>query len=305
MLDRGWPGRVVQALVIVLCGVFAGVGYGLVGRPFDKARTIIWNGLEDWAKERRQEAKEAEEREVQRSAVRDNAAKVGSPAIGSVPKTPFVGSKGEAKSAPLTLSHRNRHQRLAAHETRLPLHPPRMAEPPKHPLRRPSRLRSPSETTTKSVPSALSLLGQAYRREGLLPMLGFSAAASSSLGSLLPSKSVLSRAQLAKSSLGRKKLPSSTHGTLQALAEHPALGGTAVFDNLPPPSDSLLKRVHRRPRTWRPQQAHNSTSTSGSFARRVRNRFKGRLTVTNVFRVIPPYCIGFLVYALMSDDFSR
>jgi len=142
MLDRGWPGRVVQALVIVLCGVFAGVGYGLVGRPFDKARTIIWNGLEDWAKERRQEAKEAEEREVQRSAVRDNAAKVGSPAIGSIPKTPFVGSKGEAKSAPLTLSHRNRHQRLAAHETRLPLHPPRMAEPPKHPLRRPSDRKS-------------------------------------------------------------------------------------------------------------------------------------------------------------------
>lgn len=318
MLDRGWPGRVVQALVIVSCGVFAGLGYGIVGRPFDKARSIIWLGLQDWAWERQREAKATELAQQERQALRDNAARIGSQAIGSIPKTKKLTIP---HAQPLSVAHRSKHHRLTTHELRLPLPPPRPAEAPKHPLRRPSIMRSDNAHPSKAIPSAFSLLSQAYRLQGLTGMLGFSASTTSALASIMPSKSVLSRAQLTKSrvlspnttdnlSAGAGRNGARASGlpeilNLERLAEHPALGGSSVYDNLPPPSENIVKTAHRRARWWQLGRARGYSKDSKIGATRGPARLRSKLTVSGVFRVIPPYAVGFLVYALMSNDFSE
>lgn len=302
MLPRGWSGRVVQAIVIVGCGVFAGIGYGIFSRPFDKARTVVWDGLEVWAKDRKAEQQEAERAQAaqERAGKPKSAVENGSPSIVAVPSK---SSKAAAHAIPSLISHRSRHSRFTAHETRLPLHPPRLAEPPKHPLKKPSTLHA--GRTTPSIPSSLQLLREATKREGVLAMLGFSSAATGALSSIAPSMSVLSRRQLALGK-GRSSLSKNSGKTsgrtlsIESLAEHPALGGASVFDNLPDPADkSLLKTSHRKPRWF-----HRGAPLHPTAKKPFISRLRSNLSISSVFRIIPPYCFGFLAYSIIANDFG-
>lgn len=162
-------------------------------------------------------------------------------------------------------------------------------------------------------PSVLALLRQAYKRDGALSMLGFTTTTPNQ-SSKAAEHSVISRSQLSKSQKERKSLkatPSATNtatSLLEHLAEHPALGGTAVFDNLPKqpkqrgaPESEI--RSHRKARLWmkartRRREMQEATATHA-------RRWAKILTVANVFRVIPPYCFGFLVYSIMAGDLSE
>ena len=303
MLPRGWSGRFVQAFCIVTFGVCAGVGYGIFGRPFDKARTVVWDGLQEWSTQRK--AEEAARAKAQAAKQPKVEPERGSTAIAAVPSR---SSKAAAHAVPSIILHRKRHNRLAVHETRLPLHPPRLAEPSKHPLK-PRTEGSPP--TSAAVPSALSLLRKGVHDEGIPAMLGFSKSTASLISSFAPTTSVFSRRQLAKSSLSQGSSSLRGRGTsktltqsIQTLSEHPALGGASVFDNLPDPEDkSMLKTQHRKARWYH----RTSRRTSGLFAGapRMMRRIRAGFTVTNVFRVIPPYCFGFLAYSFFANDFDK
>lgn len=285
VLQRGWPGRVAQAVIIVSFGVFAGIGYGIVGRPFDSARTVVWNGLEEWAKERRRAAKAETARQKQASI-----------GVDSIQAVASVHSKATQHAVPSSVSHRSRHSRLASHETRLPLHPPRPAEPPKHPLKDPSIMRT-SFADSPSTPSAMAILRQHYRKEGGLAILGFS---KESTALFKRAHAVLSRRQAAVSTEAPRDRPALAQrpATIEALSEHPALGGTSVFDNLPELNAQDERHVgHRKARLWR---RATRQATSPASPRLRANRF----SVANVFRVIPPYAVGFLAYAVIAGDLS-
>jgi hypothetical protein len=277
VLQRGWPGRVAQAFIIVSFGVFAGIGYGFVGRPFDKGRTIVWNGLEEWAKERRRAAKAEDARQQQ--------AGIGIDAIQAIP---MAKSKATQHAIPSSITHRGRHSRMTLHETRLPLHPPRPAEPPKHPLKEPSIMQTSSFASSPSTPSALAILREHYRKQGGL-------FASSTPGQLAKrAHAVLSRKQAQyKAKNAKSQGLSQPPLTLESLSEHPALGGTSVFDNLPEPEESRTLG-HRKRRFWRSRPI-GATPTSAAQLQRA--SWTSKLTVANVFRVVPPYCFGFLAYA--------
>lgn len=305
LAPRGWTGRVVQAFVIVMTGIFAGIGYGIVGRPFDRARTIVWIGLEEWSRRtKRQQADEhtREEREEAASKVKDAV-------------VPAAKSPSDPKKPVKLLSHRSKHSRLATHEHRLPLHPPRPTQPPKHPLKEPSIMYDHDGSGRSKPPSATALLLEAYKREGVLSMLGFTISNPNST----TEHAVTSKSQLIKANAKRKASTSSTSASspaatagalLERLAEHPALGGTSVFDNLPKQPKTLQaesvpaeNKSHRRARLWlkarsRRKQVQEATA---SHAR----RWAKNLTVANVFRIIPPYCFGFLVYSIMAGDLSE
>lgn len=302
LVPRGWTGRVVQALVIVMTGIFAGIGYGIVGRPFDRARTVVWDGLEEWSRRtKRQQAEDHARGE------KVEAASKGKDAVRA-----SESSVSDPKKITKLLSHRNKHSRLAQHEHRLPIHPPRPAQPPKHPLKEPSIMYDNPSSSTSKPPSATHLLREAYRREGVLSMLGFS----TSSGKSKVVHSVTSKSQFSKTSSERKKsaksssAPSSAGALLQHLAEHPALGGTAVFDNLPkqpgehaaPPAEEPPK-THRKPRLWmkaRSRRKEMQAATATHARRWMRN-----MSIAGLFRVIPPYCFGFLVYSIMAGDLSE
>ncbi|KAK9900038.1 hypothetical protein P389DRAFT_165167 [Cystobasidium minutum MCA 4210] len=304
LAPRGWTGRVVQATVIVMTGIFAGVGYGIVGRPFDRARTIVWNGLEEWSRRTKRQAEEHARAEHSESGTNNTKEGV----------APASKSPSDPKKAVKLLSHRSKHSsRLTQHENRLPLHPPRPTQPPKHPLKEPSIMYDHDQSGPSKPPSATALLLEAYKREGVLSMLGFSM----SSGSNTTGHGVMSRSQLDKTKTRGPK-PSNAASTaatsagnlLERLAEHPALGGTSVFDNLPKQPKSVeaeevppQPKSHRKARLWlkarsRRKQVQEATA---SHAR----RWAKSLTVANVFRVIPPYCFGFLVYSIMAGDLSE
>lgn len=288
VLPRGWPGRVAQAFIIVSFGVFAGLGYGLVGRPFDKARTVVWNGLEEWAKERRRAAKA--------EAAQERQAGIGSDSIRAISSE---SSKAAQHAVPSVVTHRSRHSRLTAHETRLPLHPPRPAEAPKHPLKDPSIMYTGSFAASPSTPSAVAILRQHYKREGPLAILGFS---KGQAALLKRAQAVLSRKQAATQSQASKDTPrAEAPVTLQALAEHPALGGTSVFDNLPEPETQDLRTpAHRKARLWRRHKFGGPASGASQHTA----RWSSRLSVSGIFRVVPPYAVAFLVYAVIAGDLS-
>ena len=306
MLGRGWPGRVVQALVIVFCGVLAGVSYGLVGRPFDKARTVIWKGFEEWAQECRRHVRAEKGAQLQRQLNHKNAGRRGSDAIGTVPRT---ADKTAAYAIPRLVTHRWRHTRLIPCETRLPLRPPRSAKPSKHPLKEPSVMHpfSPASPASNAVPSSFRLLREAYEREGRLAMLGFSTVSSSFLGSLMRPKADLSRAQLAKSNRAKVRPAQSAAArrasplTLGSLSEHPSLGGTSVYSDLPIPNESSPKQEHRKMRWWQINRRNQRFNNAAAHV--VEGGWTRKVTFANVFRIVPPYCVGFLVYALLADDF--
>lgn len=162
-------------------------------------------------------------------------------------------------------------------------------------------------------PSVIALLREAYKRDGALSMLGFNTTSSNKSGKATEHP-VTSRSQLSKSLNQKKALkatPSATNtatSLLEHLAEHPALGGTAVFDNLPKQpkqqeSPQPEIRSHRKARLWTKARARQREmqEATASHAR----RWAKSLTVANVFRVIPPYCFGFLVYSIMAGDLSE
>lgn len=314
VLPRGWPGRFVQGIVIVSFGVFAGIGYGIVGRPFDKARSTIWNGLDRWARQKAQ-AQAEQERQAAKAAATTTEKPVSGHSIKAVAS---LHSKAAQHAVPSTTSHRKRHSRLSLHESRVPLHPPRPAEPPKHPLKKPSIMRVDPILSSKKVPSALTLLREAYRKEGLLATLGFSSSSSAFLGRIMPSKSVWSRRELVRSRQSNAKAPHAGAGrtsgplknsamTLESLAEHPALGGTSVFDNI---SDNVEQHGtkqaegHRKARWWhRAQEIRRASATKQALVQAAQ-RTTSRMSIAGLFRVVPPYCFGFLVYAIVSGDLS-
>lgn len=298
LVPRGWTGRVVQAFVIVMTGIFAGVGYGIVGRPFDKARTVVWNGLEEWSRRSKRQSDQSHEVKREKSTDKDS--------IRPAPK-----SASQASKTVTLLSHRSKHSRMTTHEHRLPLPPPRPTQPPKHPLKEPSIMYGHSESGPSKPPSVTALIREAYKREGVLSMLGFSMSSPSTkpLG-----HSVTSRSQFSKTAAERKSskptpsVTSTAASLLEHLAEHPALGGTAVFDNLPKPPKQVEEaqpesKSHRKARLWAKARNHRQQfqTATASHAR----RWAKSLTVANVFRVIPPYCFGFLVYSIMAGDLSE
>lgn len=298
LVPRGWTGRVVQAVVIVMTGIFAGVGYGIVGRPFDRARTVVWNGLEEWSRRtKRQAAERSHKDEHEQDGNKDGV-------------RPAAKSPSQPSKTVTLLSHRSKHSRLTLHEHRLPLPPPRPAQPPKHPLKEPSIMYDYDQSGPSKPPSAITLLREAYRREGAMSMLGFSTSTSTKTPA---EHSVTSRSQFNKTGMKRRDSKSSGSASstaaslLEHLAEHPALGGTAVFDNLPKQPKQVDKQpdlqAHRKARLWlkarsRREQVQEATA---SHAR----RWMKNLTIANVFRVIPPYCFGFLVYSIMAGDLSE
>lgn len=296
MIPRGWTGRVVQAFVIVMTGIFAGIGYGIVSRPFDHARTVVWNGLEEWSRRTRRQAKMKEAAAASLQA--DETIKA---------------SKKTATVKPVsTLSHRDKHARLTYHEHRLPVHPPRPAQPPRHPLKEPSLVYDDYMSDPSRVPPVSLLLREAYRRGGGLAMLGYQRSSKSSEHAVL-SRSQRIKAQetnksSTKSSLSGSKGKSSA---LEMLAEHPALGGTSVFDNLPDPTnDDLLpgkqqagQKSHRKARWWSKARSRRKESVySASIA--TAQRWSARRAAVKIFQIIPPYAFGFLVYATMAGDLS-
>ena len=267
--------------------------YGIVGRPFDRARTIVWEGLEEWAKERRRAAKADQEAEKR-------AIKPGD----SVKAVPRASSKATHHAIPSSITHRGRHSRISMHETRLPLHPPRDAQPPKHPLKEPSIMHPPAYTASRAVPSARAILRERHRKEGTWAMLGFDTSPDSALVNRV--RAVLSRTQAASKSAsqrGKGKQPPVVQSTFESLSEHPALGGTSVFDNLPTAPEPEERRAvlgqHRRTRFWK-RIGRPSLSSSAT----VPLATQSRLTLGKVFRIIPPYCYGFLVYAMVAGDLS-
>ena len=274
-------------MIIVSFGVFAGIGYGLVGRPFDKARTIVWNGLEEWAKERRKAAK-AED-------LKRRQADIG---VDSIQAVSSAKSKATQHAIPSSITHRGRHFRLSTHETRLPLHPPRPAEAPKHPLKDPSIMQTSSFASSPSTPSALAILREHHRRSGTT-LFGLSA---QPISLVRRAQAVFSRKQAAVNAKAAKIRPalSDPPATLESLSEHPALGGASVFDNLPELEQDAKPIGHRKARLWR----HRALAAAGPEIQKQRARWRSRLTVGNIFRVVPPYCWGFLMYAMLAGDLS-
>lgn len=193
---------------------------------------------------------------------------------------------------------------MSMHETRLPLHPPRDAQPPKHPLKQPSIMHPPAYTASRAVPSARAILREKYRKEGTWAMLGFWTSSESALVTRV--RAVLSRTQAASNPASQRakgKKPAVVQSAFESLSEHPALGGTSVFDNLPPAPEPEERRAmpgqHRRTRFWK-RIGRPTLSSSATVPLATRSR----LTLGKIFRIIPPYCYGFLVYAMVAGDLS-
>ncbi|GAA5991241.1 hypothetical protein JCM5350_005954 [Sporobolomyces pararoseus] len=318
---RTFTGIVVQGFGILLSGGLAGYIFAGLGRPFERMRAAVWEGRARWSE---RDAKLALLEEAKRKKVLDaengtnktakekrrgksiggkserrarkllgaKKRKIGMVRIGQIRGVPPNAKNGNLlsarrlsrrktkaaetvsklrRAASSILSNRSRNQSLP--------HPSRT-------MPEPSRLNPGSKLARTPPPSAPSLIFSAFARYGPATFLLAPRSVLQSIDERLP--------QLSSTSAAQNSFPalSSSFRSTLTKTEKPKSVPNFKGRELDGPTRFIAKRRHLQELDKLRQSASGSGSTGG----------RGWSLVSKVFTFVPPYAVGFLVYALVQGD---
>ncbi|GAA5936171.1 uncharacterized protein JCM15063_002731 [Sporobolomyces koalae] len=300
--QRTGIGLIVQSIGILLSGGIAGWVFSLVSRPFERMRNVVWEGKSQWAAQdaKLQAIQERVKLEQDGNVVREqrkgrsiggkserrarkllgtNKRKIGMVRIGQIRTINRPGT-GSLLSRRRVDKHQHAAKRVSSAAKLLRpafVHP---AIHPSKPVR--SIVRTPP-------PSSPSLILAALSRYGPITFLFGSRQQLRLLDTRLPRHQQVS-STLAKqpdSSIDFKPLTATSRTTTSTLTQ------TRKNRELNGPTRFIAKRRFLQ----ETRKLHKSAQQDSTG---LRNR--GLRIVSRVFTFVPPYAVGFLVYALVQGD---
>ncbi|GAA5946348.1 hypothetical protein JCM3765_000208 [Sporobolomyces pararoseus] len=316
---RTFTGIVVQGFGILLSGGLAGYIFAGLGRPFERMRAAVWEGRARWS-ERDAKLALLEEARRRKELGADNGSatkekrrgksiggkserrarkllgakkrKIGMVRIGQIRGVPPNSKSGNLLSA-RRLSRRKIEAAKAVSKLRraassiLSNRSRPQSQP--HPSRIMS-LNSPSlsasQLTRTPPPSAPSLILSAFARYGPATFLLAPRSVLQSIDERLP--------RLPSTSAAQNSFPALSSSFRSTLAKADKPKSVPIFKGreLDGPTRFIAKRRHLQELDKLRQNASGSSSSGG----------RGWRIVSKVFTFVPPYAVGFLVYALVQGD---